>query len=77
MDSDLFEEWIRELDGKFVREDRKVVLIVDNCPAHPHVGGLKSIRLCFLPANTKTADGPRCNSFFEGKVPVPNGPDDN
>ena len=28
------------------------MLIVDNCPAHPHVGGLKAIRLYFLSPNT-------------------------
>ena len=51
-------QWVRELDGKFVREDRKVVLIVDNCPAHPRVGRLKSIRLCFLTPNTTSKTQP-------------------
>ena len=58
MDIDLFEEWVRELDGKSVREDWKVVLIVDNCPAHPYVGGLKAIRLCLLPPNTTSKTPP-------------------
>ena len=49
MDSDLFEEWVRELDRKFEQQNRKVVLIIDNCPAHPAIGGLKAIQLCFLP----------------------------
>ena len=44
--SNLFEEWMRELDAKFAREGRKVGLIVDNCPAHPHVGGLQAIGHC-------------------------------
>ena len=52
MDSDLFEEWVRELDRKFEQQNRKVVLIIDNCPAHPAIGGLKAIQLCFLPPNT-------------------------
>ena len=52
MDSILFEEWIRELDSKFQREGRKIVLIVDNCPAHPRVKDLKAINLVFLPPST-------------------------
>jgi len=35
MNSELFEEWVRELDRKFVGEGRKIALIVDNYPAHP------------------------------------------
>lgn len=58
MDSTLFEEWIRELDRKFLGEGRKVALIVDNCPAHPHVEGLKAIQLVFLPPNTTSKTQP-------------------
>ena len=47
IDSDLFEEWFREQDRKFERQNQKVLLIVDNCPAHPDVGGLKVIDQCF------------------------------
>ena len=49
MDSILFEEWVREQDGKFEHEGRKVALVVDNCPAHPDVADLKAINLVFLP----------------------------
>ena len=35
MDGDLFTEWVKELDRKFAAQDRKIALIVDNCPAHP------------------------------------------
>ena len=52
MDSQLFEEWVREQDRKFEREGRKVSLIVGNCPAHPVVANLKAINLVFLPPNT-------------------------
>ena len=38
-------------------------MIVDNCPAHPHVKGLKSVKLVFLPPNT--TNGPRCHQKFE------------
>ena len=52
MDEGLFTKWVKELDQKFAAEDRKMALIVDNCPAHPIVDGLKSIELIFLPPNT-------------------------
>lgn len=37
MNSSLFKEWLRELHRKFERGGRKIALIVDNCPAYPHV----------------------------------------
>ena len=40
MDGDLFTEWVKELDRKFEAQDRKIALIVDNCPAYPHGGFL-------------------------------------
>ena len=58
MDSDLFEYWVREQDKTFERQNRKVLLIVDNCPAHPKIGGLKAIELCFLPPNTTSITQP-------------------
>ena len=55
MDGTLFEEWLHELDRKFEMQGRKVVMIVDNCPAHPE---LKAINIQFLPPTTNsTADG--------------------
>jgi hypothetical protein len=33
-------------------------MIVDNCPAHPHVKGLKSMKLVFLPPNTTSVTQP-------------------
>ena len=57
MDSILFEEWvreviIREVDRSFTKEGRKIVLLVDNCPAHPSIDNLVSSELIFLPPNT-------------------------
>ena len=52
MDSILFEEWIREVDRRFNKEGQKIVLLVDNCPAHPSIDNLVSTELIFLPPNT-------------------------
>ena len=35
MDSEIFTEWVKQLDRKFLVQNRKVAFIVDNCPAHP------------------------------------------
>ena len=65
MDGILFEEWVRELDRKFLSVGKSVSLVIDNCPAHHHMENLKSIKLFFLPPNTNsinnTANGSRCN----------------
>ena len=50
--SDLFQQWIKKLDAKFHRQGRQVILFVDNCPAHPMVESLQSIKVVFLPPNT-------------------------
>ena len=52
MDSQLFEELVREQDRKFECEGRKAALVVDNCPTHPNIPNLKAISLVFLPPKT-------------------------
>ncbi|XVF51243.1 hypothetical protein PTKIN_Ptkin04bG0168800 [Pterospermum kingtungense] len=47
----LFEEYVRRLDRKMI--GRKIILLVDNCPAHPKsIEGLQNVELFFLPPNT-------------------------
>ena len=58
MDRELFTKWVKELDQTFAAQNRKIALIVDNCPAHPIVDGLKAIELIFLPLSTKSKRQP-------------------
>ena len=58
MDGVLFEKCVREMDKKFVTEERKVALVINNCPAHPQIENLKSIMLFFLPPNTTSQTQP-------------------
>ena len=37
MTSEIFVRWIKRLDKKFKQEDRKILMFVDNCPAHPKI----------------------------------------
>jgi len=50
--SDIFKKWVQQLDNKMTLLGRKILLFVDNCPAHPEVPGLKAVNLQFLPPNT-------------------------
>ena len=52
MTSVLFQEWITAWDAALAKDRRKILLLVDNCTAHPHIDTQKNIRLEFLPANT-------------------------
>ena len=52
MNSEIFEERVRKLDRKFCADDRKIALIIDNCPAHPSISNLTNVQLVFLPPNT-------------------------
>ena len=58
MDSTLFEEWVCELDVKFQKENRKIALIIDNCPAHPTTADLSNVKLIFLPPNMTSVSQP-------------------
>jgi hypothetical protein len=51
MNRELFEEWGKEINEKFKKEKRKVVLLLDNCSAHK-ILELSNISFEFLPANT-------------------------
>lgn len=52
MTSDIFTSWLRKWDSELKIENDKILLLVDNCPAHPHVENLSCIKLVFLPPNT-------------------------
>ena len=62
MDSTLFEEWVRELFQnsfvKFQKENRKIALVIDNCPAHSTIADLSNVKLIFLPPNTTSVSQP-------------------
>ena len=40
------------------KENRKVIIIVGNCPTHPIIEGLKAVELVFLPPNTTSKTQP-------------------
>ena len=59
MTSTIFTEWLHKLDKIFLRQKRKVALVLDNCTAHPNLNkSLKAIKLVFLPPNTTSVTQP-------------------
>ena len=58
MTAQIFENYIRKLDAKFAKENRRVLFILDNCSAHPNLPNLLAIKLQFLPPNTTAVSQP-------------------
>ena len=58
MTGEIFTKWVTKFDKKCQRQRRKVALIIDNCPAHPKLKGLKAVKLIFLPPNTTSRTQP-------------------
>ncbi|XP_035207903.1 tigger transposable element-derived protein 4-like [Stegodyphus dumicola] len=49
MTSTIFEDYVRKLDLVFHYKQRKVLFLVDDCPAHRELKNLKAIQIEFLP----------------------------
>ena len=49
---------MQELDRKFPPKGKSVALVINNCPAHPHIGNWKSVKLLFLSPNTTSTTQP-------------------
>lgn len=58
MTSILFEDELRRWDQELQRRNKKILLLVDNCAAHPKLQNLSNIRLEFLPPNCTSAIQP-------------------
>lgn len=63
MTSQLFEEEVRKWDSEL--KGRKILLLVDNCPAHPFISNLQNIELAFLPPNTTSVLQPMDQSVIK------------
>jgi len=52
MTGNRFSQWLKEVDIHMMKQNRKILLIIDNCPAHPKDVPLNNVQVEFLPANT-------------------------
>lgn len=51
MNSTLYKEWVSKLNRKMMLSNRKILLLVDNCPSHS-VLQFDNVRIVFLPPNS-------------------------
>lgn len=52
MSGEIFAEWLKKMDLSMKRQNRKILLFVDQCTAHPQeTGFLQNIRIIFFPPN--------------------------
>lgn len=52
MNSVIFTKWLNEFDDMIGKQNRKILLFMDNAPVHPPDVKLNNITLKFFPANT-------------------------
>ena len=53
-----FNNWLLSLDTKFKKEERKVLMLMDNCPAHKLTYNPKNIEIVYLPKNSTSVTQP-------------------
>eukprot|EP00731_Ephydatia_muelleri_P031162 Em0022g676a len=52
MTGDIFSNWLNKWNRNLSSNNRHILLVIDNCSAHPHDLNLTNIRIVFLPPNT-------------------------
>lgn len=52
MTSSIFTEWVTQLNKQMKQKKRKILLFIDNCPAHPKDLQFSNVKVQYLPANT-------------------------
>jgi hypothetical protein len=52
MRSDIFKEILIKFNRKLIKENRNVLLFLDNCGAHPKDLNFSNIKIQFLPKNS-------------------------
>ena len=75
MTSVLFEKWLTDWDRELKLKSRNILLILDNCAAHPNLDWLTNIQLQFPPPNTTALAQPmdmgiikNLKSMYRGKL---------
>lgn len=51
MNATLFTKWLKDLDRRMRSEKRKIIIFIDQCPAHPTGYEFTNVKVEFFPAN--------------------------
>ncbi|KAJ8889251.1 hypothetical protein PR048_008749 [Dryococelus australis] len=68
MTSSLLEAELGSWDRELQTRKRKIILLVDNCPAHPVLQNLENINLVFLPAKTTSILQPMDQAVIRNSI---------
>lgn len=52
MKSEIFANWLTNVDKEMIKKKKKILMFIDNCTAHGDVPKLKNVKVEFLPPNT-------------------------
>lgn len=58
MTREIMTEWLGQLDRKMIRQDRKVLLFLDNAASHPDTIKLQNVKIVFFPPNVTSVSQP-------------------
>jgi len=58
MTSELFAKWLLRVDNQMKTQKRKILLFIDNCPAHNIILNCQAVKVKFLPPNTTSKSQP-------------------
>ena len=59
------EGWLHTFNNKIRKQNRKVLLFLDNATSHPHFN-LSNILIAWLPPNTISVTQPMCECYYFG-----------
>ncbi|XP_033730203.1 tigger transposable element-derived protein 4-like [Pecten maximus] len=63
MNSSLFDGWLNQVNRKMKRQNRNILLFLDNAPSHPKIQP-SNVKLVFFPANTTS----KCQPMDQGII---------
>lgn len=49
MTGELFEDWLLKLDKTYRKQNRKIILFIDNCSAHNSIPLMDNVEVIFFP----------------------------
>ncbi|XP_063227029.1 tigger transposable element-derived protein 4-like [Bacillus rossius redtenbacheri] len=64
MTNEIFESELRDWDSELQLKNRRILLLVGDCSAHPRVSNLKNIRLVYLPYHVASVRQPMGRGIF-------------
>ena len=52
MTGTIWQQWVKSFNSRMKRQNKEVLLFIDNCPGHPTMNGLSHVTIQYLPPQT-------------------------